>query len=301
MSCEPLAPNQVAIVTPFRDDGDIDWPAWSRLVDLHLASGTGGIIVGGSTGESASLTDAELRELATRAGAQAGGRLQVLVGCGTSSTATTVARVREFSRQPGVDGVLLSTPAYVRPTQEGLYRHFEAAAAASVAPVMLYNVPSRTAVDLLPETVARLAMLPRIAGIKEAVASMARIRELVAACPPPFRVFSGDDATACEAVCNGAHGVVSVTANVAPVQMSAMISAALGGDGARAAQIDAALSGLHHSLFLESNPVPVKWALERMGLIHGMLRLPLVALSPRHHGAVERSLHDAGVTLAAAA
>lgn len=301
MSPEALGGTQVAIVTPFRDDGDIDWPAWSRLVDLHVNSGTGGLIVGGSTGESATITDAELKELAARASSQAAGRLRIVVGCGTSSTAGTVARVREFSRQPGVDALLLGTPAYCRPTQEGLYRHFEAAAAASAVPIILYNVPSRTAVDMLPETVARLAALPRIAALKEAVPSMSRIRELVAACPADFPVLSGDDATAREALRHGARGVISVTGNVVPALMVRMIRAALAGDDALAAELDAQLAGLHQSLFLESNPIPVKWALARMGLTRGALRLPLTPLTPRHHAALEQSLFQAGVTLAAAA
>ncbi|MGC4028125.1 MAG: 4-hydroxy-tetrahydrodipicolinate synthase [Steroidobacteraceae bacterium] len=301
MSSEALAGTQVAVVTPFRDDGAIDWQAWNRLIDLHLASGTDGLIVGGSTGESAALTDAERRELAAHAASQAAGRLRIVVGCGTSSTAGTVARVREFSRLPGVDGLLLAAPAYCRPPQEGLFRHFEAAAAASAVPVVLYNVPSRTGVDLLPETVARLAVLPRIVAVKEAVTSMSRIRDLIAACPPDFLVLSGDDATAREAVRHGARGVISVTGNVAPAQVAAMMRAALAGHEAEAAELDARLAGLHHTLFVESNPIPVKWALERMGLTRGALRLPLVPMSPRHYAAVEQSLLQAGITLAAAA
>lgn len=300
MSFEALAGTHVAIVTPFRDDGEIDWPAWSRLIDLHLASGTDGIVVGGTTGESPTITDAELHELVARAREQAAGRLRIVIGCGTSSTATTIARVREFSRTQA-DALLLVTPAYNRPPQEGLFRHFEAAASASGVPVILYNVPSRTAVDMLPETVARLAAIPRIIGVKEAVASIPRVRELVASCPPGFLVFSGDDATAREAVGNGAHGVISVTGNVAPALLSQMIRAARHGDVAQAAACDAKLAELHQALFLEANPIPVKWALERMGLARGALRLPLTPLSSRHHAAVEQALQQAGIALAAAA
>jgi 4-hydroxy-tetrahydrodipicolinate synthase len=300
MSPPLVSGSQVAIVTPFRDDGEIDWQAWARLLDWHAASGTGGIVVGGTTGESPTISDAELAELAQRARAQLGRRLQIIVGCGTNSTAVTVDRVRQFSALD-VDGLLLVTPAYNRPSQEGLYRHYEAAAQASSVPVILYNVPARTAVDLLPETVARLARLPRVAGVKEAVASMQRVRDIATQCPPGFGLLSGDDASAREAIRNGATGVISVTGNVAPALMSQMVHAALARDDARAAELDARLAGLHQSLFLEANPIPVKWALQRMGLMRGHLRLPLTPLAQRHHAAVEAALAQADIPLAAAA
>lgn len=300
MSAQAFAGTHVAIVTPFRDDGEIDWQAWARLIDWHLASGTTGVVVGGTTGESPTITEAELIELTRRARAQAAGRMQVIVGCGTSSTASTVERVKLYSGE-GVDGLLLVTPAYNRPSQEGLFRHFEAAAQAASVPLILYNVPSRTAVDLLPETVGRLARLPRIVAIKEAVASMPRIRELAMQCPAGFGILSGDDATARESVRHGGGGVISVTANVAPDLMSQMMAAAIAGDEPRAAELDARLAGLHQTLFLEANPIPVKWALQRMGVMGGRLRLPLTPLAQRHHAAVEASLAQAGVALAAAA
>jgi 4-hydroxy-tetrahydrodipicolinate synthase len=290
----------VAIITPFRDDGEVDFTAWSRLLDWHAASGTDGVVVGGSTGESPTVTDAELLELARRARAQLGGRVQVIVGCGSNSTAVTVARVRAWSAE-GVDGLLLATPAYNKPTQEGLFRHFEAAAQATAVPLILYNVPSRTAVDMLPETVARLARLPHVAAVKEAVAEMARFDALAAQCPAAFTILSGDDASARESIRHGARGVISVTGNVAPALMAQMIAAARAGEDARAAELDAQLSGLHDKLFVESNPIPVKWALERMGMIRGRLRLPLTPLSQRHHAVVEAALAQAGVSLAAAA
>ena len=290
----------VAIVTPFRDDGDIDWQAWSRLLDWHAASGTAGVIVGGTTGESPTLSEAELTELTRRAREQVGSRMQIVVGCGTNSTAGTVERVRHYSTQ-GVDGLLIVTPAYNRPPQEGLYRHFEAAAQAASVPVILYNVPARTAVDMLPETVARLAQHPRIVGIKEAVASMQRVRELVAQCPAGFGLLSGDDSTAREAIRCGATGVISVTGNVAPGLMSQMVAAALARDEPRAAELDGRLAGLHQSLFVEANPIPVKWALERMGMMRGRLRLPLTSMAQRHQAAVEAALAQAGIALAAAA
>jgi len=300
MSSPLVSGTQIAIVTPFRDDGEIDWPAWSRLLDWYVSSGITAAVVGGTTGESPTVSDAELTQLAQHARAQLGKRMQIIVGCGTNSTAGTIERVRRFSTQD-IDGVLIVTPPYNRPSQEGLFRHFEAVAQASAVPVILYNVPSRTAVDMLPETVARLARLPRIAGIKEAVSSMQRVRELVAQCPPGFGVLSGDDATTREAIRNGATGTISVTGNVAPALMSQMVAAARAGDESRAAELDALLAGLHQALFLEANPIPVKWAMERMGAMRGHLRLPLTPLAQRHHAAVEAALAQAGIALAAAA
>jgi 4-hydroxy-tetrahydrodipicolinate synthase len=273
-------------------DGGLDFEAWSRLVDFHLENGTSGIVVGGTTGESATLTDAELKELTQRACAQVRGRIHVIAGAGTSSTATTVERVRWLSQLP-VDGVLIVTPAYNRPTQEGLFRHYAAAAAASTVPVVAYNVPGRTAVDMLPATVARIAQLPRVTAVKEAVPSAARVREIVSLVPPAFVVLSGDDASARVAIQAGARGVISVTANVAPRAMADMIGAALRGDAA-AAQLDAGLAPLHENLFLEANPIPAKWALARMGLMGAGLRLPLTELAAQFQPALERALRQAG-------
>jgi 4-hydroxy-tetrahydrodipicolinate synthase len=283
----------VAIITPMRPDGAVDFDAWGRLIDFHLANGTSGIIVGGTTGESATLRDDELRELTERACARVRGRIPIIVGAGTSSTASTVERVRWLSALP-VDGLLIVTPAYNRPTQEGLYLHFAAAAEASTKPVLLYNVPSRTAVDMKPETVARLAQLSRIVGVKEAVPEMDRIRALAHQCPKGFVILSGDDATAREAVFAGARGVISVTANVVPRRMSDMIAAALKGDRELAERLDAPLTALHRDLFLEANPIPTKWALQRLGQIEGGIRLPLTPLSASHQPAVLAALHAAG-------
>jgi 4-hydroxy-tetrahydrodipicolinate synthase len=288
-----LTGSLVALVTPMRADGSLDFDAWSRLIEMHVAGGTSAVVVGGTTGESATLTDAELRGLAERACRQAGKRLAVIAGAGTSSTASTLERVRALTELP-LAALLIVTPAYVRPTQEGLYLHYEAIARASRLPVILYNVPSRTAVDMLPETVARVARLANIAGVKEAVARIDRVRELVAAVPAGFTVLSGDDATAREAVLAGARGVISVTANCAPRAMSDMIAAALRGDARVAQELDAALAPLHRDLFVEANPIPVKWALARMGLIAPGIRLPLTGLSPTHVPAVETALRAAG-------
>jgi 4-hydroxy-tetrahydrodipicolinate synthase len=254
----------VAIVTPMGRNGEIDYPAWSRLVDFHLQSGTNGIVVGGTTGESATLTDAELKELSIRACKQVAGRIPIIVGAGASGTAFTVDRVRWLSELP-IDGLLVVTPAYNRPTQEGLYQHFAAVSKATKRPVIPYNVPSRTAVDMLPSTTGRVSQLPNVVAIKEAVAKMERVRELRALCRDGFAVLSGDDATAREAVFEGARGVISVTANVAPKQMADIIASALAGDRAKASAIDARLSSLHDALFVEPNPIPVKWSMWKMG------------------------------------
>lgn len=284
----------VAIVTPMRPDGRVDFEAWARLVDFHLQNGTSGIVVGGTTGESATLLDSELRELVERVCAQAQGRTQVIAGAGTSSTATTVERVRWLSELP-LDGLLLVTPAYNRPTQEGLYLHFAAAAAAARKPIILYNVPARTAVDMQPATVGRLSQLPGIAAVKEAVPEMERVRALVGTCKQGFAILSGDDATARAAVEAGARGVISVTANVAPRGMADMIAAALRGDLATAAKLDAPLAGLHRQLFIEANPIPTKWALAQMGLMGEGIRLPLTPLSAAAQPAVRSALREAGV------
>lgn len=286
----------VAILTPMTADGGLDWPAWDRLLDFHAREGTDGIVVAGTTGESPALTLDEIEELSSRAVARCSGKLKVIIGAGTHSTSSTVARTRILSRL-GVDAVMLVAPYYNKPPQEGLYRHFMAAADASEVPVILYNVPSRTAVDLLPGTIARLARHPQIVAVKDASASLIRARELLASCPHEFAVLSGDDATAIEWMGVGARGVISVTANVAPRRMHEACEAALGGDLAAARVLDADLQLLHRDLFVEANPIPVKWAVARMGLIGNAIRLPLVDLSPAHHDTVVRAMRAAGITL----
>jgi 4-hydroxy-tetrahydrodipicolinate synthase len=283
----------VAIVTPMRPDGTVDFEAWARLLDYHLANGSDGVVVGGTTGESATLEEAELRELTVRACQLLRGRAVVIAGAGTSSTAGTVARVGWLCELP-IDGLLLVTPAYNRPTQEGLYRHFAAAAAAARKPLLLYNVPSRTAVDMKPATVARLAQLAGIVGIKEAVADLARVRELLGSCAADFVVLSGDDASARESIAAGARGVISVTANVAPRLMSQMVVAARAGDAERSRQLDSRLAALHRELFVEANPIPTKWLLAQMGLIGSGIRLPLTALAEEFHAAVRSAARAAG-------
>jgi 4-hydroxy-tetrahydrodipicolinate synthase len=273
-------------------DGAIDWAAWERLLAWHLEAGTSGIVVGGTTGESVTLTDADLLALIERARAKLSGRASLLAGAGSSSTAVSIERAQRLSAA-GVDALLVVTPAYNKPSQEGLFRHFEAVSAASSVPVVLYNVPSRTAVDLLPPTVARLAKLPRIVAVKEAVASMERVRELVAVVPKEFAVLSGDDATAAAAIANGARGVISVTANVVPRAMAQLAAAALRGEREAALRLDEPLRALHEALFVEANPIPVKWALAQRGLIERGLRLPLTELSEAYHARVLAALEAA--------
>jgi 4-hydroxy-tetrahydrodipicolinate synthase len=286
----------VAIVTPMTAEGAVDWPAWDRLLDFHVREGSDGIVVAGTTGESPVLSVGEVEELTRRAVGRCQGKLKVIFGAGFNATDTTVARTHALSRL-GVDAVMLVTPYYNKPPQEGLFRHFSAAADASAAPIILYNVPSRTAVDLLPSTVARLARHPRIVAIKEATASLSRAREIVSACPPEFVLLSGDDATAIDLMGVGARGVISVSANVAPHRMHEACKAALAGDLVAARTIDANLQPLHKDLFVEANPIPVKWAVARMGIIGNAIRLPLVELAAAHHETVLRAMRSAGVTL----
>lgn len=286
----------VAIVTPLTIDGAVDWPAWDRLLDFHLREGSDGIVVAGTTGESPALTLEETEELTRRAVARCRGKSPVIVGAGTNSTAGTVARTRALSRL-GVAGVLLVVPYYNKPPQEGLYRHFMAAAEASAAPVILYNVPGRTSADLLPGTIARLARHPQIVAVKEATGTLVRAREVRDVCPPEFTLLSGDDATMLDWMAAGARGVISVTANVAPRRMHAVCAAALAGDLAAARAVDETLQPLHRDLFVEASPIPVKWAVARMGLIGPTIRLPLVELSAAYHDTILRAMQAAGVEL----
>jgi 4-hydroxy-tetrahydrodipicolinate synthase len=283
----------VAIVTPMRADGSIDLPAWDRLIAMHLEAGTSGIVVCGTTGESPTVTDAETMQLIERARPRIADRAALIVGVGTNSTAVSVERARRFSAT-AVDALLVVTPAYNKPSQEGLYRHFEAVVSASSVPVILYNVPGRTAVDLLPATVGRLMKLPRVVAVKEAVPTMERVRELVALGGGQLAVLSGDDATAAQAMLNGARGVISVTANVVPRAMAQLCAAALRGDRALTDKLDTPLRALHEALFVEGSPIPLKWAMAELGLIEPGLRLPLTALSenlrPRVRAALDMAL-----------
>jgi 4-hydroxy-tetrahydrodipicolinate synthase len=285
--------SMVALVTPMRRDGELDLPGFAALLEMHLAQGTDGIVVGGTTGESPTVSAEELTRLVAEARRIVRDRIPVVAGSGTNSTRAAIALTRRMC-EAGADACLVVTPYYNKPTQEGMYAHFSAIADAADRPVILYNVPSRTACDLLPETVARLAAHPRIAGLKEAAADgPARVARLRAACGPDFALLSGDDGTAADFVLAGGDGVISVTANIAPRAMHEMIGAARRGDGAAARRADAPLRALHEALFVESNPIPVKWTLAEMGLIAPGIRLPLTPLSERHHATVRRALDTA--------
>jgi len=284
----------VAIVTPMNPDGAVDFAAFERLIQFHIESGTDGLIVAGTTGESATLQKSEHVEVIATAVRIAGGRMPVIAGTGSNSTSQTVDLSREVDKLE-VDGFLVVTPYYNKPTPDGLVAHFTAVADAVSKPIMLYNVPGRTAVDMLPETVARLSPHPNIFGIKEATGDVSRVASLREQCGPDFALYSGDDATAREFILAGGQGVVSVTANVAPATMADMCKAALAGDAERAAGLDAPLTALHRDLFVEANPIPVKWCMQRMGLTEGGIRLPLLPLSEDSQPVVEAALRQAGV------
>jgi 4-hydroxy-tetrahydrodipicolinate synthase len=284
----------VALVTPMGEAGEVDFGAFEALLDWHAEQGSDGVVVAGTTGEAATLLASEIEELLRRAVRRLGGRVPVIAGTGTPSTAITIERTRRAC-EVGVDGVLMVTPYYNRPGQAGLLQHFWAAAEASSVPVLLYNVPSRTACDLLPDTLEQLAEHPRIVGIKDATGSIVRAREILERCGDDFLLFSGDDATCREWLLAGAQGVISVTANIAPRLMRELAEAALEGDAPRAAELDRPLAELHRALFVESNPIPVKWALARLGLIPPGIRLPLTPLGSAGQPAVLRAMEQAGI------
>jgi 4-hydroxy-tetrahydrodipicolinate synthase len=287
----------VAIVTPMYPDGGVDYDSLAALVDWHVAEGTDAIVAVGTTGESATLEVEEHLEVIRRVVKQAKKRIPVIAGTGANST-TEAIQLTKAAKEAGVDAVLLVTPYYNKPPQEGLYRHFKAIAEAVDIPQILYNVPGRTGCDMLPATVARLAAIKNIVGIKEAKGELSRIQELLdAELPEEFAIYSGDDATSRETILMGAHGNISVTANVAPRIMHDMCAAALAGDGAKAQKLDARVSGLHRVLFVEPNPIPVKWALNQMGKIPAGIRLPLVPLATACQEEVRDVLRDAGVML----
>ena len=273
--------------------GAVDYPAVDRLIDWHADSGTAALVVAGTTGESATLTHDEHAELIRYVARQAGGRIPVVAGTGSNSTAQTIALSQAVAGAE-IAACLVVTPYYNKPTQEGMNRHFTAIADAVEQPLILYNVPVRTAVDLLPETVGRLAEHPRIGALKEATGEVERVGRLRALCGEEFSLYSGDDATAKDFMLAGGDGVISVTANVAPRAMADMCSAALAGDSALAGERDAPLAGLHDALFVESNPIPVKWALNRMNRIDAGIRLPLTWLSGPQQARVQRALDQAG-------
>ena len=284
----------VAIVTPMREDGSVDWERLRNLVNWHVEQGTHGIVAVGTTGESATLGfeehDSVIREIV----AVANKRIPVIAGTGGNNTEEAI-RLTRGAKRDGADACLLVTPYYNKPPQEGLYQHFLAVARAVDIPQILYNVPSRTACDLLPETVERLAKVPNIVGIKEATGSLERALEIRERCGSDFLVYSGDDATALGIMLAGGDGDISVTANVAPAKMAAMCAAAVSGDAEKARALNTELEPLHRDLFLEANPIPVKWALHQMGLIDGGIRLPLVPLSEAAQPRLRDTLRRCGL------
>jgi len=285
-----------ALVTPMRDDGAIDLDAWDRLLDFHLREGTDAVVVGGTTGESPVLDPGELEELVRRAKARLGASMPVIAGSGTNGTSKSIALSRA-AEAAGADALLLVTPYYNKPTQEGLFRHFTAIADAVRVPVILYNVPGRTACDMLPETIARLSRHPRVAGVKEATGEVARGEAVLRLSRPGFLLLSGDDPTAAELIRIGARGVISVTANVAARAMHELCEAGLAGAHDEAAAINERLMPLHKALFVEANPIPVKWAVHRLGLIGPGIRLPLTPLSAPLREPLESAMVAAGVEL----
>ena len=285
--------SMVALVTPMLDDGAVDERALSALVEFHVEAGTDAIVAVGTTGESATLSVPEHTAVIEQVVRDARGRLPVIAGTGANATAEAIELTRH-AKEAGADACLLVTPYYNKPTQEGLYRHFEAVARAVDIPQILYNVPGRTALDMLPATSARLSRLPNVVGIKEAFGTVARIEELLEGCVEGFMIVTGDDATAMESCLAGAAGDISVTANVVPREMHELCAAATAGDRARAEAIEARIGDLHRVLFQESNPIPVKWALAEMGRVGTCLRLPLTPLAEEYRESVRAALKKAG-------
>ncbi len=284
----------VAIATPMLEDGRLDLARFRSLIDFHINEGTDGIVVVGTTGESPTVDFDEHKELIKVAVDHAKGRIPIIAGTGGNSTAEAI-ELTESAKKAGAVSCLSVVPYYNKPTQEGLYRHFRKIAEAVDIPVILYNVPGRTVADLSNDTTIRLSGVPGIAGIKDATANIERATDLIKRAPADFAIYSGEDSTALALILLGGHGVISVTANVAPRLMHEMCAAALHGDVATARGINMRLLGLHQKLFVEANPIPVKWALQEMGLIGGGLRLPMTPLSEKFFDTVREALHEAGI------
>jgi len=290
----------VAMATPFTRDNRVDYAAVERLVDFHAANGTAGLVVAGTTGESATLVKGEHAELIRRVVAFAAGRLTVIAGTGSNSTSQTIDLSLEVA-DAGMDAYLVVVPYYNKPTQAGMVAHFTKIADSVDKPIMLYNVPGRTVADMLPETVATLAAHPRIFGIKDATGDMGRLEEMQRLVPGDFMFYSGDDFTAREFIQLGGHGVVTVTGNAAPRQFADLCRLQAEGKTEEAKALDWSLQPLNTAMFLESNPIPVKWALHRMGLIENAIRLPLTPFAGHFHGQMLQALEQAGVEIEAEA
>lgn len=286
--------SMVAIVTPMTGDGAVDYGAMDRLIDFHLANQTDALVVVGTTGESATLDYDEHCQVIRHCVDKVAGKVPVIAGTGSNATHEAI-ELTECAKDAGADAALLVTPYYNKPTQEGMFRHFEAVAKAVDLPQILYNVPGRTAVDLLPETVGRLARIDNIIGIKDATGKLERVQQTRELTHAGFGLFTGDDATAVDFILLGGQGGISVTANLAPKAVHDAYMAALAGDAELARSLDAPLTDLHRDLFIEANPIPVKWALQRMGMIDRGIRLPLTELSSIHHPTLEAAMRKAGI------
>ena len=282
----------VAIVTPMHEDGSLDLERFKALIDFHIREGTNGIIVVGTTGESPTVDWEEHALLIRTAVEHSRKRVPIIAGTGANSTREAI-ELTLYAKKAGADMTLSVVPYYNKPTQEGLYRHFKAQAEAVDIPLLVYNVPGRTVADLANETTLRLAQVPNIVGIKDATANLERGAELLRQAPEGFAIYSGDDGSALGLMLLGGHGVISVTANVAPGLMREMCAAALAGDVKKARAVNNRLMGLHRSLFVEANPIPVKWAAQQLGLIGAGIRLPLTPLSPGCHEAVRKAMRQA--------
>jgi len=291
---KPIVGSIVALVTPMHDDGSVDYPALRRLIDWHVTEGTACIGVVGTTGESPTVDVPEHCEIIRVSVEHAAGRVPIMAGAGANSTREAIELSR-FAKGVGADCTLQVVPYYNKPTQEGIYRHFRAIADAVDVPVVLYNVPGRTVADMQHDTVLRLAQVPGIIGIKEASGNIDRAAWLIKQVPKGFSVYSGDDQTAIALMLLGGHGNISVTANVAPREMAELCRAAIAGDAKHAREIHLKLLALHKQLFAEANPIPVKWALARMGRCGPALRLPLVGLSEALHAPLEHAMREAGL------
>lgn len=290
----PIRGSIVALITPMLDDGSVDYPALRKLIDWHVAEGTDCVGVVGTTGESPTVSVAEHCEIIRVAVEQARGRVPIMAGCGANSTAEAI-ELAKFAKKVGADCQLQVVPYYNKPTQEGQYQHFKAIAEAVDLPVILYNVPGRAVADLQHDTVLRLAQVPGIVGIKEATGNIERAQWLIKEAPKGFSIYSGDDPTAVALMLCGGHGNVSVTANVAPKLMHELCMAAIAGDVRGAMDIQMRLLPVHKALFVESNPIPVKWAVARMGMCGEALRLPLTSLTAQNRPVLEQALRGAGL------
>ena len=284
----------VAIVTPMHEDGSLDFPGLRKLIDWHIAEGTDAIVIVGTTGESPTVSVDEHCELIKVAVEQSAKRIPIIAGTGGNSTSEAIELTR-YAKTVGADASLLVVPYYNRPTQEGMYQHFRKIAESVDIPVILYNVPGRTVADMSNETILRLAQVPGIVGVKDATGNLARGTDLLRLAPASFAVYSGDDATAMALMFCGGRGNISVTANVAPRAMHQLCVAAMNGRVKEAIEINNRLLPLHNKLFIEPNPLPVKWAMMQMGLISSGIRLPLVGLSSEYHEAVRAALRESGV------